>query len=82
MTVRELIELLSTHDPDLAVYVSGYEGGVDDLTPEGLMTGRVERHANPVEQSYFGRHDFEYDDPRMSRESQTWPRWLVLRGPL
>ena len=33
MTVKELIEQLQTLDPDLHVFVSGYEGGYNDASP-------------------------------------------------
>ena len=33
MTVKELIEQLQTLDPDLHVFVQGYEGGYDDVGP-------------------------------------------------
>jgi hypothetical protein len=33
MTVKELIEQLQTLDPDLRVFVRGYEGGYDDAGP-------------------------------------------------
>ena len=31
MTVKELIEQLQTLDPDLHVFVQGYEGGYNDI---------------------------------------------------
>ena len=31
MTVKELIEKLSKHDPELKVVVTGYESGFDDF---------------------------------------------------
>ena len=33
MTVKELIEQLQQLDPDLHVFVRGYEGGYDDAGP-------------------------------------------------
>jgi hypothetical protein len=44
MTVRELIKQLQQQDPDHLVYLSGYEGGINDATQVHQI--RVERDHN------------------------------------
>ena len=58
MTVAELIAELRKYPADLQVYISGYEGGVDDVTD--LVPVRVQRDVNT--ESYYGRHEDLYDD--------------------
>lgn len=53
MTVLELIEALQKHAPDQLVYVSGYEGGIDDVTE--VRSVDVYRDVNP--EHYTGDHD-------------------------
>jgi len=54
MTVKELIEQLQTLDPDLHVFVSGYEGGYDDAGPVGNV---VDIALNVHEEWYYGKHE-------------------------
>jgi hypothetical protein len=58
MTVAELIEQLREHPADLPVYVSGYEGDVNDLTL--VRPVRVERNVNTAPD--YGRHHVLEDD--------------------
>jgi hypothetical protein len=55
MTVKELIEHLQTLDPDLRVFVKGYEGGVDDKTsipePDDIT---LDVHS----EWYYGKHEY------------------------
>jgi hypothetical protein len=53
VTVSELIEKLQNLPPDLRVFVSGYEGGIDDLTY--LVTVSVKLNVNP--EHYYGAHE-------------------------
>ena len=53
MKVSELIEALSEVDPDLPVYVRGYEDGVDDVTAVQPVT--VVRDVWP-DTWYYGDH--------------------------
>lgn len=62
MTVAELIEQLQNLPPDLRVFVSGYEGGVDDL--HHLEAVFVKLNANW--EHYYGAH--EAFDPADSYE--------------
>lgn len=46
MTVKELIELLSTYSEDLRVCVDGYEDGYEDLTPEKVQQISIKLNIN------------------------------------
>lgn len=52
MTVKELIEELQHLDPELKVYVPGYEGGCEDPSIELV---KVKRDENP-HRHYNGTH--------------------------
>jgi hypothetical protein len=59
MTVAELIEKLQKLPPDAPLYVSGYEGGVDDLN--FVTHVFVKLNFNP--EHYYGAHeDFDPTD--------------------
>ena len=62
MTVKELIEKLQTLDPNLRVFVSGYEGGYDDATiPNNIMDIALDYH----DEWYYGNHeDADYSGVR------------------
>jgi len=64
MTTKELIDVLSTHPPDLEVMVDGYEGGLNDLIPAKIIVKQVARDVNG-QLSYMGSHDYvpEWEDP-------------------
>ena len=54
MTVKELIEKLQTLDPNLRVFVSGYEGGYDDAAlPNNIMDIALDYH----DEWYYGKHE-------------------------
>ena len=54
MTVKELIEKLQQLDPDLHVFVQGYEGGYDDAGPvSNVMDIALDVH----EEWYYGKHE-------------------------
>ena len=55
MTVKELIEHLQTLDPDLRVFIKGYEGGVDDKTS---IPEPVDITLNVHTEWYYGEHDY------------------------
>jgi hypothetical protein len=63
MTVKELIEQLQQLDPDLHVFVQGYEGGYDDAGPvSNVMDIALDIHT----EWYYGKHedaDTEYYVP-------------------
>lgn len=54
MTVKELIEQLQTLDPDLHVFVSGYEGGYEDVVSVG---GAKDIALNVHDEWYYGPHE-------------------------
>ena len=54
MTVKELIEQLQTLDPELHVFVQGYEGGYNDAGPIG---GVRDIALNVHTEWYYGRHE-------------------------
>lgn len=55
MKVKELIEELKKLPEDSMVVVSGYEGGVDEVT--NLDEVKLTLHVNNV--SYYGAHEIE-----------------------
>lgn len=57
MNVKELIEELKKFPEDSMVVVSGYEGGVDEIT--SLIEVKLTLNANSV--SYYGDHEIEND---------------------
>lgn len=54
MTVKELIEQLQTLDPDLYVFVRGYEGGYDYAGP---VTNPSEFALDFHDEWYYGNHE-------------------------
>ena len=54
MLVKELIEQLQTLDPDLHVFVCGYEGGYNDAGP---ISEIKEIALNVHEEWYYGQHE-------------------------
>ena len=55
MKVKELIKELSKLDPNLNVYVSGYEGGYNDVTE--LSNDRMVRNYHKPEDWWYGPHE-------------------------
>jgi hypothetical protein len=53
MTIQELIDKLSKHDPSLHVYIPGYEGGVNDVR----SFEEVEVFLNVNEDWWYGPHE-------------------------
>jgi hypothetical protein len=53
MTVKELIEKLQSLDPELPIFVNGYEGGCDDLTD--IKEIEVVKDVN--KEWYYGAHE-------------------------
>jgi hypothetical protein len=58
MKVKELIEKLQTVDPELYVFVDGYEGGYDYLEFDPKEKNIA---LNVHEEWYYGRHDKAVD---------------------
>jgi len=61
MNVKQLIEKLSTYDPETMVIIGGYEGGVD----EAHQAGEVKIKLNAYTEWYYGKHEVtdRDDDP-------------------
>ena len=53
MTVKELIEKLQTLDPELHVFVSGYEGGYEDVGISPIKEIALNYHT----EWYYGKHE-------------------------
>lgn len=53
MKVKELIQLLQTHDPEATVVVAGYEGGYDTAT----RTQAFDIVENFYKYSWMGKHE-------------------------
>ena len=58
MTVKELIEQLQTLDPDLHVFVRGYEGGYDYAGP---VTDPNEFALDFHDEWYYGKHETAHE---------------------
>ena len=74
MTVKELIEQLQTLDPELHVFVQGYEGGYNYAGPIGnIKEIALDYH----EEWYYGKHeDVDYSDK--IRENYTIVKGIIL----
>jgi hypothetical protein len=59
MKVKELIEKLQQLDPELHVFVDGYEGGYDDVGISEVKNIALDVH----EEWYYGKHD-NFDEDR------------------
>jgi len=53
MKIKELIEALSKHDPEMEVMQHGYEGGFGNVS--GVM--EVEMALNVYNEWYYGHHE-------------------------
>jgi len=64
MIIKELIETLSTLDPELRIVTHGYEGGYNDIEwPIGKDSPNVINlalHVNPA--WYYGNHEMVSED--------------------
>ncbi len=61
MKVKELIEVLSKHDPEAMAVVRGYEGGVNEVNHASACQVKL----NVNSDWYYGKHevfDEEWDD--------------------
>jgi len=73
MTVKELIEQLQTLDPDLHVFVRGYEGGYEDV----VSVGNIQDVAlNYHDEWYYG----PYTDVNLvdNKDSYTIVKGVIL----
>ena len=73
MTVKELIEHLQTLDPDLRVFIKGYEDGVDDkITVDPPTDILLDVHS----EWYYGKH--EYADVGYETKNRQIVKGIVL----
>ena len=54
MKVKELIERLSTMNPNADVFVDGYEGGYDEVIPANVRESRMMMKPFHSQDSYTG----------------------------
>jgi hypothetical protein len=70
MIVKELIEYLQTIDPELKVFIKGYEAGYNDVN----IVNHEELVLNVNNVWYYGKHDLlkniEKKDKILNRESE------------
>ena len=57
VTVKDLIEKLSSFPPNLPVFVEGYEGGFSDI----LVVKQVSIALNQHKEDWFGPHEEDPD---------------------
>ena len=65
MTVKELMELLEKYPNNLRVVVNGYEDGYDDISPERILTRKIQLDA--IAHDWEGKHG----DPPYQHEATT-----------
>lgn len=53
MKIKELIKKLETLDPELHIFVDGYEGGFSDI----IISDTVKIALNVNEEYYYGDHE-------------------------
>ena len=69
MTVSQLIEVLQNHPGDVRVVVNGYEGGLDDLSPDQISLVRIA--LNTGVDDWMGQHGEADHVPAGSEASET-----------
>jgi len=73
MTVKELIKELKKLDPELQVFVRGYEGGVDDVgirEPSNFVL-------NYNTEDYYGSHE-EIDEDDLKKKY--YQKYTIVKG--
>ena len=74
MTIRELIEQLQQLDPELHVFVRGYEGGYNDAGPATPPNSfALDFH----DEWYYGKHEVA-DYPGVEEGNYTIVKGIVL----
>lgn len=63
MTAKELIEHLSTLDPETRIFVQGYEGGYEDAQFSGMV---ADMNLNVNSDWYYGPHEIANENLRGS----------------
>ena len=71
MTVQQLIEILQTKDPELRVFVPGYEGGLNDISNDlEIVNVLLDKNI----EWYYGQHD------QVTKPTDTSIKGLLLWG--
>lgn len=55
MTVAQMIDILSNHDPGDIVLVDGFEGGLCDVLESNIYSQKFDKNVNDC--SYLGEHE-------------------------
>ena len=74
MRVKELIEKLSELDPELYVFVPGYEDGVDDAVISGIKQIALEVN----DEWYYGKHEEVKNDLDSRYIDKTIVKGIIL----
>ena len=66
MKIKELIDLLKRYDENTLVVIDGYEGGIEDITEEGVRLIDLDLN-HRTSDSYSGPHEevtssYEYSE--------------------
>jgi len=73
MTVKELITELQKLDPELHVFVRGYEGGVDDVGIREPSNYALDYNT----EGYYGSHEQVEDDELNNKE---YKKYTIVKG--
>lgn len=73
MTVKELIEKLKEVDPELRLFVRGYEGGVDDAGFGQVSNFALDYHTD----WYYGSH-LELDEDEVNNSE--YKSYKIVKG--
>lgn len=73
MKIKELIEHLEQLNPDLYVFVPGYEGGYSDVTISHIK----EIALNVNEDWWYGKHD-DVDNPKVEKGDYEIVKGIIL----
>ena len=66
MTARELIQHLSTLDPETRIFIGGYEEGYEDAIFTGIVT---DMHLNVYDEWGYGPHQLAHEDSEEDYET-------------
>lgn len=74
MTIAELIEELRTLDPNLHVFIPGYEGGYNDVS----VSAPKDIALNVHDEWYYGSHEDAEYSLIVDKESYTIVKGIIL----
>lgn len=74
MTVKELIEQLQQLDPELHVFVQGYEGGFEDVEVSDIKDIALNVH----EGWYYGKHEYADSAGIPDKSKHTIVKGIIL----